>query len=132
MKIEELGERMNAAFQTLTGEDGDNPPHFAVGQVTSGFGHSHVGHKRSKIHTVVKKKMIRPPSGLVMFWCLDAVSSSGRLRCAALLKAPPRPRPLTDDTWCPGITPTPPLPRQCVGRDVRGFRRSHVLRVRGG
>lgn len=126
---------MNATFQTLTGEDGDNPPHSAVSQVTSGLGHSHVGHKMNKIHTLVKKKMIRPPSGLLMSVCLETVSSSGRLWCAALLKAPPRPRPLTDDTWCSGITPTQPsllLPRQYLGCDVRGFRRSHILRVRGG
>lgn len=41
---------MNAPRQVLTGEDGDNPPHSAVSQITAGLGHSHVGRKIN-IHT---------------------------------------------------------------------------------
>lgn len=48
--IEERRKRMRAAFRVLTGEDGDNPPHPAVGQVTAGLGHGHVTRKIN-IHT---------------------------------------------------------------------------------
>lgn len=54
---------MDTVSQVLTGEDGDNPPHFAVSQVAAGLGHSHVGRKIN-IHTrKVRNKSTFLPSG---------------------------------------------------------------------
>lgn len=55
---------MDAAPQVLTGEDGDNPPHFAVSQVAAGLGHSHVGPQDKYPHKKVGSKSTFLPSGL--------------------------------------------------------------------
>lgn len=89
--IEERRKRMNAAFQGLTGEDGDNPPHSAVSQVTAGLGHSHGGRKIN-IHT--RKSGFKPPSCRPVS-VRPCALSSGSLKCAPLLNAPPRPPTLT-------------------------------------
>lgn len=64
---------MDAASQVLTGEDGDDPPHFAVGQVAAGLGHSHVGRKINIPH-----KKVRNKSTLLSFRarCVRALSAA--------------------------------------------------------
>lgn len=89
---------MNAAFEALTGEDGDNPPHSAVSQVTSGLGHSHVGLNGNKIHTIVKRNQIKSA-------VLRSEQQEPEVR-SAFKRASASSRPLTDDTWCSEATPT--------------------------